>query len=174
MPATLRLLPLACLIAATPLIARPAPASSASAALSTANGTDAGYAVIGVERGKVVMTISLHGLSEGPHGLHLHTVGTCGAAGFTAAGGHLNPDGRKHGTSNPAGSHLGDLPNVVADAAGKASAKMTLTGTPKALFAALFDADGTAIVVHAGPDDYVTDPTGNSGGRIACGAFKAN
>ena len=79
-----------------------------------------------------------------------------------------------HGTMNPAGSHLGDLPNLTVDASGIVFTDIQLGGPATRLIAAIFDADGTALVVHAAPDDYLTDPSGNSGGRIACGVFKAN
>ncbi|MGL4543845.1 MAG: superoxide dismutase family protein [Polymorphobacter sp.] len=114
------------------------------------------------------------GLAPGSYAIHLHAVGKCEAPGFTTAGPHFNPTTHQHGTANPAGPHLGDLPNVAVGADG--------TGRIDALIAALqirggavplIDADGAAIVVHAGPDDYKTDPSGNSGARIACGALVA-
>ena len=117
-------------------------------------------------------TLNVTGMPAGEHGAHLHTVGRCDAPDFTTAGGHLNPLGKKHGTHNPQGSHLGDLPNLVVAADGTGSLTIPLAGTAAELEASLFDGDGTAIVVHAGPDDYMTDPAGNSGGRIACGVFR--
>ena len=120
------------------------------------------------------MTISIAavGLAPGAHGVHLHSVGTCDAPGFVSAGSHLNPHGKQHGSANPAGSHLGDLPNLVvgADGAGTITAKL---GDSRAeIEAALYDADGTALVIHASSDDYLTDPSGNSGPRIACAVLK--
>ena len=98
-------------------------------------------------------------------------VGACEAPGFESAGGHLNPEMRQHGMQNPAGPHLGDLPNVTTDRAGVGAVSAALPGTRDAVLSRLFDADGTAIVVHASADDYRTDPSGNSGSRIACGVL---
>ncbi len=161
-------------LASSPLAAKAPRASVASARLFTAAGTDAGYAVIVTRRDKAVLRISLRGFTPGEHGMHFHTVGSCKGTGFADAGGHLNPDGKMHGMKNPAGSHLGDLPNVTADANGMAVAVIPLAGSAKKLFAQMFDADGAAIVIHASADDYATDPSGNSGARIACGVFKKN
>ena len=148
--------------------------SAYSAAMVTANGTDAGYARFTAWNGEKTLIVSLHGIAPGEHGLHLHTTGSCTGANFSGAGGHLNPTGHQHGSINPAGSHLGDLPNVTADASGKVYAELPITVDDKTLVQALFDADGTAIVVHASADDYKTDPSGNSGARIACGVVKLN
>jgi superoxide dismutase, Cu-Zn family len=144
----------------------------ASAALKQANGLPAGTAQLLSNGETVTLSLALVGLSKGEHGVHLHAAGACEAPGFTSAGGHLNPGGKQHGTSNPAGHHLGDLPNVTIGGSGAGTLSIDLPGTPEALMAELFDADGSAIVVHAGPDDYVSDPSGNSGSRIACGELK--
>lgn len=140
--------------------------------LRQANGTPAGTAMLTAAGDKVTISIAAIGLAEGLHGLHLHMVGTCEGPAFTSAGPHLNPANHQHGTLNPAGSHLGDLPNltVAKQEAGALSAQ--IVGTRAAIEASIFDADGTALVVHASADDYVTDPSGNSGTRIACGIFK--
>ena len=143
-----------------------------SAALITANGSDAGFAAIHTTAGHKLLTLSLHGLTPGEHGVHFHTVGKCATPDFASAGGHLNPAGHQHGTLNPMGSHMGDLPNVTADASGSASAEVPLTMSDADLVRNLLHTGGTAIVVHAGPDDYKTDPSGKSGARIACGVFK--
>ena len=84
---------------------------------------------------------------------------------------HLNPGARQHGAHNPAGSHLGDLPNLTVGVNGTGSATATLPGTRAELEAALLDTDGTAIIIHASADDYKTDPTGNSGPRVVCGVL---
>ncbi|PLK27798.1 superoxide dismutase family protein [Novosphingobium sp. TH158] len=174
MPRLLAPVAFALSIAAVPAAIQAAPGAAASAPIVSSSGTDVGYATVSVKKGKAVLSIAVTGVSEGPHGLHLHTTGKCGRPAFTDAGGHLNPGGHQHGTLNPAGSHLGDLPNLVVSASGEARGEVVLNGKPKDVMAALFDADGTAIVIHAGPDDYRTDPTGNSGGRIACGVFSRN
>lgn len=151
----------------------PAWAPIATAVLKDANGATIGEAKVVREGEQARLTIEAAGLSEGLHGLHFHEVGRCDAPAFTSAGGHLNPAGRQHGTLNAAGPHVGDLPNLLAGADGKAVLAAQLDVAPSALTAALFDADGTAVVIHAGPDDYKTDPSGNSGGRIACGVLVA-
>ena len=162
----------------TGLVIAMLPASAAMAqtlatgTLVHADGTAAGTARIVEGRGGIALKLRLKGIPEGQHGVHLHTTGACEAPAFTSAGGHLNPGKRQHGANNPAGSHLGDLPNVTADRYGRVKARIPLNETAPALTAALFDADGAAIVVHAGPDDYLTDPSGNSGGRIACGVLE--
>ena len=109
--------------------------------------------------------IDASGLPPGVHGIHVHAVGHCDPPDFTTAGAHWNPANRKHGMNNPAGPHAGDLPNVEVAANGTLGTTVTLAG---ASLQSLLDADGAAIVLHAGADDYVTDPSGNSGARIAC------
>lgn len=143
----------------------------ASVALAAADGSPRGSATVAVKGDTVELHIAAKGLSEGVHGIHLHAIGSCTAPDFTSAGPHLNPHARMHGTDNPQGSHLGDLPNLTAAADGTAMLTATLAGTPAELEAQLLDGDGTALVIHAAPDDYKTDPSGNSGGRIACGVL---
>ena len=118
------------------------------------------------------LTVQVQGMPQGINGMHLHMTGACDAPDFTSAGGHLNPDDREHGLHNPKGSHLGDLPNLEIGHEGAGSATITLPGTRTELEPILFDSDGTALVIHAEPDDLVTDPTGNSGARIACGVIE--
>jgi Cu-Zn family superoxide dismutase len=112
--------------------------------------------------GGTYLRVAVQGLPPGDHGLHLHAVGRCDIPTFESAGGHWNPAGRQHGHLNPAGSHAGDLPNLTASANGRGAINFLATG------GSLADADGTALVIHSQPDDYRTDPSGNSGGRIAC------
>ena len=113
-------------------------------------------------RGGTYLRIAVQDLPPGEHGLHLHAVGRCDGPGFQSAGAHWNPAGRQHGHMNPAGPHAGDLPNITVSANGRGAINFLATG------GALNDADGTALVIHAKPDDYRTDPSGNSGDRIAC------
>jgi Cu-Zn family superoxide dismutase len=148
------------------------PPSFASTQLVRPDGAALGTAsIVAGARGRATLLVSVAGLSPGPHGIHLHAVGNCEAPGFTSAGGHLNPFGKQHGMQNPVGSHLGDLPNLDVAADGTAQLSYALPLPIGDLQKQMFDADGTAIVIHAGPDDYVTDPSGNSGGRVACGVF---
>ncbi len=143
-----------------------------SATLRTANGLPVGTALLTAAGDKLTLTIAVAGLPTGQHGMHLHMTGRCEAPDFASAGGHLNPATRQHGAQNPAGSHLGDLPNLVIDAQGKGALSIEL-GVPRdAAHTALFDSDGSAIVIHAAADDYKTDPTGNTGARIACGVLQ--
>ncbi len=141
------------------------------ATLRLASGAPAGTAQLLASGSQVNVSIAVVGLAPGVHGVHLHMVGSCNAPDFASAGAHLNPAGHQHGMSNPAGAHLGDLPNVTAGSTGTGSVSVTLPGTREEVLAQLFDGDGTAVVVHANPDDYRTDPSGNSGGRIACGVL---
>ena len=158
-------------LAACSTVPQPATETLASTELKLADGQPAGTARVVSDGQGVRLIADVTGVSPGLHGIHLHTVGQCEAPAFTSAGGHLNPEGKQHGTENPAGSHLGDLPNITADESGKGSISVALHSTREQLLNVLFDSDGTAVVVHAGPDDYKTDPAGNSGGRIACGVL---
>lgn len=124
-------------------------------------------------RDSVQVTVRATRLPAGVHGTHLHAVGRCEAPGFTTAGAHLNPASRQHGTQNPAGPHLGDLPNLTVAANGTGSMQAAVAGTMTPGQAPLFDADGTSLVVHASADDMRTDPSGNSGARIACSVIAA-
>lgn len=150
-------------------------AAQGTAVLIGATGQPTGAALLTISReGAMQLAIEVTGLKpQHRHGVHLHTTGTCQAPAFASAGPHLNPNGRKHGLENPAGSHLGDLPNLIADDHGTARIAATLPGDPAALLQQLFDQDGTAIVLHADADDLRTDPSGNSGARIACGTMRA-
>lgn len=153
-----------------PPIGTPLPGGlRAVAMLRTATGTDAGRATAVEVAGGLRVTLDARGLPPGTHGAHLHTVGACDAPAFTTAGSHWNPTGRQHGAMNPRGPHMGDLPNLIVGSDGRGTLGVTLPG---ATVAGLIDADGGAMVVHAGPDDLTTDPSGNSGGRIACGVFQ--
>jgi Cu-Zn family superoxide dismutase len=118
------------------------------------------------------VVLNATGLPAGAHGAHLHAVGRCEAPAFTTAGPHWNPTGRQHGTQNPAGPHRGDLPNLTVTSGGTGSMEVVVNA-PFSGAESVFDADGTAFVVHAAADDNVTDPSGNSGARIACAVVAA-
>ena len=143
-----------------------------SATLTLANGQPAGVARIFATGDEVTLAAGLTGIAPGVHGIHLHTTGQCSGPDFTSAGGHLNPLGKHHGSLAEGGKHEGDLPNVTIQPGGSGALTAVLSGTPDQVRAWLFDSDGTAIVVHADPDDYRTDPSGNSGARIACGVIR--
>jgi Cu-Zn family superoxide dismutase len=113
---------------------------------------------------------TLFGLGLGAHGIHVHEVGRCEPP-FASAGEHFNPQHRQHGFLNPRGPHLGDLPNVYLPAAGQLRFEILLPGVTLRGANGLLDADGASIVVHSERDDHTTDPSGDSGGRIACGVI---
>ena len=148
-------------------------AGQAHARLLDASGKTVGTARVWDMGDGIHVEANLTGLkAAGTHGIHLHMVGQCTAPDFTSAGGHWNPMGMMHGSENPQGAHKGDLPNITVDAKGAAKLSAHISGvTLREGPNALLDADGAAIVVHAAADDYRTDPSGNSGARIACGVF---
>ena len=145
----------------------------ATAALFTSDGTPAGTATITEVGDRLDVLVTAEGLPPGPHGTHLHTIGSCDAPDFTSAGGHLNPYGKMHGSLNAQGSHVGDLPNLLASDDGNGTLTFQLEGTRAALEPILLDSDGTALVIHAGADDYRSDPAGAAGPRLVCGVFKS-
>lgn len=113
------------------------------------------------------------GLSGQPgnYALHIHTTGKCDGPDFTTAGGHWNPTNKQHGAENPAGAHMGDLPNITLDAAGTGTLEYRITGGDPAV---LLDTDGAAIMLHEKADDMTSDPAGNAGKRIGCGVITAS
>ena len=114
----------------------------------------------------------VEGLAPGTYAIHLHRIGVCSPPSFESAGPHFNPTMKQHGRDNPLGTHLGDLPNIVVAAGGKGDLVHTVAGVMLSGGATpLLDADGAAVVLHAGADDYRTDPSGNPGARIACGTL---
>ena len=117
----------------------------------------------------VLLQLRADGLPAGTHGLHLHAVGDCSDPGeFTASGGHVDPAGRAHGFLHPGPAHAGDLPNLYVHTDGVARADIHST---RISVGVLEDHDGAALIVHAAPDDYQSQPIGGAGSRIACAAF---
>ena len=141
------------------------PTGGAAVSLINASGQSIGTVRAWQTAGGVSFHIAASGLPHGLHGIHVHSVGRCDTPDFASAGPHWNPAGKQHGLNNPAGPHAGDLPNVEVAANGVLGATVTLPG---ATMASLLDVDGAALVIHAAADDYMTDPSGNSGARIAC------
>lgn len=141
---------------------------SAVAQLQTADGVAAGSATATAADGGVMIALRVQGLPPGVHGVHVHTTGRCDPPTFETAGGHWNPTNATHGLEEPPGQHAGDMPNLTVAQDGTGTLEYSLVG---ATFEGLLDADGSAFVVHAGEDDQRTDPSGNSGDRIACGVF---
>ena len=130
-------------------------------AMVNSAGASTGAVQVEMRSGGANLRIAVQGLPPGEHGLHLHAVGRCDPPGFLTTGDHWTPENRRHGHLNPQGPHLGDLPNLTVSANGHGAINFRIAGL-------INDADGTALVVHANPDDYQTDPSGNSGDRIAC------
>ena len=126
-----------------------------------------------VGRDSVRLVVQSTRIAGGTHGTHLHAVGRCEGSDFSSAGAHLNPTARRHGVRNPQGPHLGDLPNLAVGSDRQGRLETIVAGVLTPGQAPLFDADGTALVVHASADDQVTDPSGNSGARIACAVIAA-
>lgn len=144
-------------------------APRASARLMNAQGATVGTATLEQHANGVEIDVHVTGLPAGTHGIHIHEVGTCTPPDFTSAGGHFNPTQRNHGLESPQGPHGGDLPNLqIANGMGHAE-MMNPRVTLREGATSLFDANGSAIVIHATADDQRTDPSGNSGARIACG-----
>ena len=150
----------------------PAP-PAAVARLVDASGNPVGNVLLSQDRGSVRILLDVNGLPPGDKAVHIHEVGQCDGPSFESAGAHFNPTRAEHGTSNPRGPHAGDLPDVTVNSAGKGHLEVSakLVTLDKKAPASLLDADGSAIVIHAAPDDFKTDPTGNSGARIACGVI---
>jgi Cu-Zn family superoxide dismutase len=144
---------------------------SAVATLSpAASGSALGIVTFAAGSNTVDVHVVATGLVPGStHGFHVHENGNCASADFTSAGGHFNPEKHQHGPQN-AEHHAGDMPSLLADPSGKIDMAFTLSGV------GLGGPDGFvghAVILHAGPDDYATQPTGNSGGRLACGVIAA-
>ena len=153
-------------------------ATRASAAIADVAGNAVGWArFVEDARGLVHVNVHVKGLTPGLHGIHIHRVADC-APPFTAAGSHYNPSGALHGLLNAAGPHAGDLPNLTVNDDGvghldTTTDRVTLTNGPTTLFDLTVDQVGSSLIIHAGVDDQLSDPTGASGGRIACGAIVA-
>jgi Cu-Zn family superoxide dismutase len=145
---------------------------NAKAELKNAEGRTIGEAKLEQTKDGVRIKADLTGLPPGAHAFHIHEVGKCEAP-FESAGGHFNPTQKQHGKDNPQGMHAGDLPNIqVTDGRpvkiDVVARGLSLDGGSQSVF----DADGSALVIHAAADDYKSDPAGNAGDRIACGVIK--
>jgi Cu-Zn family superoxide dismutase len=180
---TSRLLP-ACLMSAlacggsTPPAAGPvptgggAPRPRAIFVLVDPAGARAGQVTASQDAGGVVLEIFATGLAPGRHGMHLHANPACEPPGFQSAGGHFDPTGRQHGARNPQGPHAGDLPNLVVSPSGEGRAQVSIPGHTLSLGPHSIGTPGSALVIHGGEDDELTDPTGNSGPRVACAVIQ--
>ena len=177
----LLVLAIAAIVAALALLQQPAAAGTkseeAKVVLRNAAGAVVGEAKFEQERNGVEVRVKVQGLTPGFHGFHIHTTGSCVAADFTSAGGHFNPTGEAHG------HHAGDMPVLQVNPDGTGEARFTIASFQ---VGQLFDADGSALIIHGGPDNYANIPqryapagpdattlgTGDSGARVACGVVQ--
>lgn len=149
-------------------------AQEAVAELRNAEGEVVGTAIMQEVEEGVQIAFTAMNLPPGPRGIHIHETGECVPPGFESAGPHFNPTDASHGLADPEGPHLGDLPNLVVEPDG--TAEVTFVAQRANLAAmgerSLLAGDGTALVIHAEPDDQITDPAGGAGERIACGVIR--
>lgn len=148
-----------------------AAAPDARATLLGGDGAAVGEALFWAGPQGIVIRLAAEGLTPGYHGMHVHAVGACEAGdGFASAGAHTGAAAGPHGLLNPDGPHAGNLPNLVVSPSGRAATEIyTTLATMDDGPAGLFDADGAALIIHAEPDDHVSQPIGGSGARAACG-----
>jgi len=145
-----------------------AQAQTATATLAPTAGNSAKGTVTFTQKGdKVVVNANVSGLTPGGHGFHVHEKGDCSASDAMSAGGHFNPTGKPHGDPNAPDHHTGDMPMLQADASGNATLNAELTMIT--IGSGTTDIVGKSVIVHKDPDDFKTQPTGNSGARVACG-----
>jgi Cu-Zn family superoxide dismutase len=156
----------------TAIAATPTPPVTAD--LKDATGQSVGSASFSPDDNGVKIVLDLHGIPPGVHGIHIHEAGKCEGPKFTTAGGHLNPDHKEHGKLNPNGPHAGDMDNITVGADGTAHVEIVAQGVRYSDASepnSIFHAGGSALVIHAREDDMKTNPSGNSGDRIACGVI---
>ena len=145
-----------------------------SANLTDGGGHSVGQARITEDEHGVRIHLTANHLAPGEHGFHIHETGKCEAPDFKSAGGHFNPEGKKHGKENPEGAHAGDLDNITVNSDGKVNVTLTVDGVtlnPEASHS-LLKSGGTALVIHEKADDLKSDPAGDAGDRIACGIIE--
>ena len=143
------------------------PRNAATAELMDAAQQKHGNVTVRPSGGRLRLVADVYGVAAGTYGIHVHAVGSCLGSDFKSAGPHWNPAMKQHGRDNPMGAHNGDLPNIVVGASGSGHLDATIPGS----LVELIDTDAASVVLHAAADDYRTDPTGNSGGRVACGVL---
>lgn len=144
-------------------------ADKAAAVLRDADGKEVGEVTVTAVPTGILLTADLTAVPPGDHGFHIHAVGKCEPPDFKSAGDHLNPEDDEHGLMNEKGPHAGDMPNIHVPESG--GLKIEVLNQMVDLDDDVLDDDGSAIVIHADPDDYTSDPTGHAGDRIACGVI---
>jgi Cu-Zn family superoxide dismutase len=159
-------------VAPSPLPPELVPFTTASAVIHDLASRQVGTVTFTDTHSGLLIVGDVSSIGLGVHGIHLHSVGRCEVP-FASAGGHFNPTGKAHGFKNAHGAHLGDLPNISTPPAGRLHFEYLVPGLTLEGSHGLLDADGASIVIHAEGDDYMTDPAGDSGGRIACGVIRA-
>jgi Cu-Zn family superoxide dismutase len=153
--------------------AKMAPAKPVTVTLKDAAGKTVGTAKLSPDPAGVKIALSVKGLAPGEHAIHVHETGKCDAPDFKSAGGHFNPEHKKHGLESPDGPHAGDMPNFTVDAKGASTATLVAPGIKlDGSEHSVFTGGGTALVIHAKADDLKTDPAGAAGERVACGLIK--
>jgi len=152
---------------------KPPAAKPITVKLNDAGGKSVGTAKLAADPGGVKITLAVKGLAPGEHAIHIHEAAKCDAPDFKSAGGHFNPEHKKHGKDNPEGPHAGDMPNFTVDAKGGSTASVVAPGiTLDEGEHSVFAGGGTALVIHEKADDGKTDPAGAAGNRVACGLVK--
>lgn len=154
-----------------PLAYAGAEPTAAQSVLKDAKGRVLGKADLAETPHGVAVRVHFEGMPPGTHAFHIHDVGQCQPP-FDSAGGHFNPGGKKHGFANPDGWHAGDLPSIHVPDSGALEIEVFAPGVRLGGPRGLLDQNGAALMVHEGPDDYRSDPAGNAGARIACGAIE--
>lgn len=145
---------------------------SVTVELKNAQGQSVGTATLTPSGKGVRIKLALTNLSPGQHAIHFHEMAKCEGPAFESAGAHFNPDGKMHGLKNPKGPHAGDMNNFTVNAKGMANATVTdMRVNLGSNNHSLYTNGGTSLVIHEKADDMKTDPSGNSGGRIACGVI---
>jgi len=157
-----------------PLHAHHGEGPTATAEMKTPDGKSVGTVELEEMPTGLLITARLENLPEGTHGFHLHAVGRCDGPDFKSAGGHFNPTGDKHGLLVQGGPHAGDMPNIHVPASGEVTVEIlnTVAIMDENAKHPLLDEDGASVMIHSGPDDYRSQPSGAAGRRIACGVIQ--